>query len=98
MHIGIIDFFLVQPAYYALVGHDARLVQGGLPVEQHGVAVDQVAVDELGSAAAALARSECVGGGCEKGLGEGLALGGVVRVDELAVARLVLHVNGTYIN
>ena len=50
IHIGIIDFFLVQPAYYALVGHDARLVQGGLPVDEDDVARPRVAVHDLAPA------------------------------------------------
>lgn len=29
------------------VGHDAELVQGGLPVEEHDVAVDHVSLHEV---------------------------------------------------
>ena len=42
--------FMIE-SVYLLVGHYTRLVQSWLPVEQHGIAVDQVAVNKLGSAA-----------------------------------------------
>ena len=78
---------------YLLVGHYTRLVQSWLPVEQHGIAVDQVAVNKLGSAAA-VAGAVGVGRRREEGLGEGLALGGVLGIDDLAVPQLVLNKDG----
>ena len=77
------------------MGHYTRLVQSGLPVEQHGVSVDEVAVDKLGSpAVSAVSGPVGVGGRGEEGLGEGLALGGVGGVDDFAVPILVLHEDG----